>query len=228
MILLFWQSKIIRRNPYVISVPIPCRKVMAHNIKTATGRKSLTPRREPYWERLHTGLYLAYRVLDAGAGTWIARLGDESGKQKYHALGVFKDYDEAAKATVRWSESVSQGVKVFDATVTDACKVYLDWIKLNRATSTYKLVDSCCTSLIFDKSIGKIALEKLQTRHVLAWLDAQVDTDGDDDEIRRSKGTANRQLVILKAAMNKALKDRLVATDAGWHTVTRYQSKPQA
>jgi len=195
---------------------------MATNIKTATGRKSLASRREPYWERLHTGLYLGYRALETGDGTWIARLRDETGKQKYHALGVFKGYDEAAKAAVRWSESVGQGVQVFDTTVADACKTYLGWVKLNRAASTAKLVESFCTRLINDKPIGRIALEKLQTRHVEEWLNAQVDTDGDDEDIRRGKATANRQLDILKAALNKALKDRLVATDAGWRTVTRF------
>ena len=35
--------------------------------------------------------------------------------------------------------------------------------------------------------------------------------------------TANRSLDNLKAALNKALKDRLVATDAGWKTVSRFE-----
>lgn len=195
---------------------------MAINIKSATGRKTLTPRREPYWSRLHTGLYVGYRCLESGKGTWVARLRDEAGKQKYHALGTFDGYDDAAQAAARWAETVAQGVQVFDATVADACKAYAAWIKLNRAATTFKLVDSCFTRLVYDKPIARIVLAKLQTRHVQDWLDSQVDLDGDDDDLRRSKATANRQLDIMKAALNKALKDRLVATDAGWHTVTRY------
>ena len=195
---------------------------MAANIKTATGRKSLTPRREPYWERLQAGLFVGYRCLESGKGTWIARLRDDDGKQKYQALGTFTDFDGAAKAAQQWADSVNQGVQEFDSTVADACKAYLGWLKLNRAATTFKLVESSFNRLVFGQPLGKVPLAKLQTRHVQTWLDAQIDLDGDDEDIRRDKATANRQLDSLKAALNKALKDRLVSTDAGWHTVTRY------
>lgn len=196
---------------------------MANNIKSATGRKALVPRREPYWERLSKGLFVGYRAHEVGKGTWVARLRDEDGKQKYHALGSFDDFDHAAKAAQKWADAAVQGVRVFDTTVADACKAYLDWLKLNRAVTTVKLVDSCFTRLVYSKAIGKIALNKMQTRHVAAWLNAQVDLDGDEEEIRRDKATANRALDNLKAALNRALKDRLVATDAGWQTVTRFE-----
>ncbi len=197
---------------------------MANNIKSSTGRKALAPRREPYWERLSKGVYVGYRVLEAGKGTWIARLRDEGGKQKYHALGTYDDFDTAARAAHKWVESVTQGVQVFDATVSDACMAYLDWLKPNRAASTVKLVESCFTRLVYGKSIGKTHLAKLQTRHVRAWLNDQVDLGGDDEEVRRGKATANRQLDSLKAALNMALRDRLVSTDAGWRTVSRFEN----
>lgn len=196
---------------------------MTHNIKSATGRKALSARREPYWARLAKGLYLGYRVLEAGNGTWIARLRDETGKQKYHALGTHADFDAAARAAHRWEESVAHGVQVFDASVTDACRAYLDWLKLNRAASTAKLVESCFTRLVYGKAIGKIHLTKLQTRHVRSWLNAQINLDGDEEDIRRDKATANRQLDCLKAALNMAMRDRLVSTDAGWRTVNRFE-----
>ncbi len=196
---------------------------MANNIKSATGRKALAPRREPYWERLAKGVFVGYRAHEDGKGTWIARLRDEDGKQKYNALGSFDDFDQAAKAAQKWAETYDQGMRVFDATVADACAAYLEWLKLNRASTTVKLVESCFTRLVYGQAIGKIALGKLQTRHVSAWLNAQVDLNGDDDDIRRNKVTANRGLDCLKAALNRALKDRLVATDAGWHTVTRFE-----
>jgi integrase len=195
---------------------------MANNIKSATGRKALVPRREPYWERLAKGMYVGYRAHEDGKGTWIARLRDEDGKQKYNALGSFDDFDQAAKAAQQWADTFGQGVRVFDTTVVDACKSYLKWLKLNRAATTVKLAESCFTRLVYGQTIGKIALGKLQTRHVAAWLNAQVDLDGDDEDIRRSKATANRALDNLKAALNRAMKDRLVATDAGWQTVTRF------
>lgn len=196
---------------------------MPNNIKSATGRKALAVRREPYWARLEKGVYVGYRVHEDGKGTWIARMRDEDGKQKYHALGTFHEFDLAAKATHQWAAAAVQGVQVFDATVADACRAYQEWLKLNRAATTVKLADSCFSRLVYGQSIGNIALSKLQTRHVAAWLNAQVDMEGDEEEIRRDKTTANRALDNLKAALNRAMKDRLVATDAGWHTVTRFE-----
>ena len=196
---------------------------MAQNIKSATGRKALEPRREPYWERLAKGIFVGYRAQDAGTGTWIARMRDDSGKQKYQALGTFADFDSAVRAANKWVEGVKQGVEVFDATVGDACTTYLDWLRLNRAASTVKLVESCFTRLVHGQGIARVPLAKLQTLHVREWLNAQVDIDGDDEEVRCSKATANRQLDSLKAALNMALKDRLVSTDAGWATVTRFE-----
>jgi integrase len=197
---------------------------MTENIKSATGRKALEPRREPYWERLSKGVYVGYRVQSAGVGTWIARMRDDAGKQKYRALGTCTDFDSAAREANNWVAIVEQGVEVFDATVADACNAYLGWIKLHRASTTAKLVESCFTRFVHGKSIGHLPLAKLQTRHVRTWLNDQVDIDDDDDEVRRSKATANRQLDCLKAALNMALRDRLVSTDAGWATVTRFEN----
>ena len=50
----------------------------------------------------------------------------------------------------------------------------------------------------------------------------QLDTGGDEEDLRKSKDSANRNLTALKAALNLALHDRLVAIDAGWKTVTRF------
>ncbi|MGF6241211.1 hypothetical protein P3T42_002962 [Paraburkholderia sp. GAS38] len=41
--------------------------------------------------------------------------------------------------------------------------------------------------------------------------------------MRRAKDSANRNLASLKAALNLALHDRLVATDAGWKTVSKFK-----
>lgn len=196
---------------------------MAANIKTITGRKALQPRREPYWERLEKGTYLGYRMHTDGMGTWIARMRDDDGKQKYHSLGNFDQYDQAARAALQWGESFKQGVETYDTDVTTACQTYLDWLRMNRSPTTVKLVESCFTRLVYGQPIGKISLAKLQSRHVAAWLHAQVDLDGDEEDIRRDKVTANRSLDNLKAALNKAMKDRLVATDAGWKTVSRFE-----
>lgn len=59
------------------------------------------------------------------------------------------------------------------------------------------------------------------------WLANQISTieenAEDEDDLRRAKDSANRNLASLKAALNLALHDRLVATDAGWKTVSKFK-----
>jgi integrase len=76
--------------------------------------------------------------------------------------------------------------------------------------------------LVYGKALGAVSLDKLRTTQIKAWLNDQIDTDGDEEDLRKSKDSANRNLTALKAALNLALRDRLVATDAGWKTVTRF------
>ena len=75
------------KYPYVVRTENAMAKVI--NLKSKTGRDDLVPRREPYWHRVRKGLYLGYRKLVQGEGTWIARLQDDQGKKKYQALGTF-------------------------------------------------------------------------------------------------------------------------------------------
>lgn len=196
---------------------------MNANLKSKTSRRQLEARREPYWTRLAKGLFVGYRVAQTGVGTWIARMRGDDGRQTYHALGTFDDYDEAAREAIAWADNVAQGVKVFDATVGDACRTYLDFLRMHRAATTVKWAEGSFKRLVFGKPIERIPLAKLQTLRVHQWLNDQVDPDGDDEDVRRAKVTANRNLDGLKAALNKALADRLVATDAGWKTVKRFQ-----
>ncbi|MFP3560129.1 site-specific integrase, partial [Paraburkholderia sp. SIMBA_049] len=68
-------------------------------------------------------------------------------------------------------------------------------------------------------------LARLRTSDLKSWLAGliEVDEDEDDeDDLRRAKDSANRNLASLKAALNLALRDRLVATDAGWRTVVPF------
>lgn len=83
-------------------------------------------------------------------------------------------------------------------------------------------VESRFKRLVYGVSFGSIQLDKLRTSHLRKWVEDQLNTDGDEDDLRRSKNTANRNLAEVKAALNLALKDRLVATDAGWKTVAPF------
>ncbi len=197
---------------------------MGEKIDSKTGRARLEPRREPYWSRIEEGFFLGYRKLAQGEGTWISRLRDGA-KQKYRALGTFTDYDEAAQAAREWRKQFDQGVVHTDLSVADACKEYVKHLKTEKGAGSASDAQGRFARLVYDAPIGKIPLAKLKTTDVRAWLNKQLATDeeDDDEDLRKSKDSANRNLASFKAALNLALKDRLVATDAGWKTVTPFK-----
>jgi integrase len=197
---------------------------MGAKIDSKTQRAKLEPRREPYWSRIEEGFYLGYRKLDQGEGTWIARL-REDGKQKYQALGTFEDYDLAGKAARDWRLQRDQGVTKSDMTVADVCRAYVEHQKVEKGAASASDAEGRLNRLVYEKAIGKIPIAKLKTTDLRTWVKGQLATDEDDDEedLRRSKDSANRNLATLKAALNLALRDRLVATDAGWKTITPFR-----
>lgn len=197
------------------------------NITSKSGRSRLKAQREPYWSRISTGLYIGYRALKQGEGTWIARRRSEDGRQQYKSFGTISDdkaYDVAVKKATEWSYSMQHGISNKAMTVSDACKAYVEDRRLHKSDANAKDAEGRFKRLVYQKKIGRIALDKLTTAHVKAWLNKQIDQDEDDEDIRRAKDSANRNLSALKAALNLALKDRLVATDAGWKTVTPFKN----
>jgi integrase len=201
----------------------------APNLTSKSGRAALEPRREPYWSRLSAGLFLGYRVADSGAGTWIARRRNEHGKQEYRALGTHDTCDDAKAEAEEWARNVEQGVTTQKTTVKEACALYVGHLKLHKGAASSKDAEGRFRRLVDDDPIGRVALDKLRTSHLKTWVAKLVDADGqeDEDDLRRAKDSTNRNLASLKAALNLALKDRLVATDAAWKTVVPFRGVGQ-
>lgn len=197
---------------------------MAHDLTTKTGRKELQPRREPYWSRLELRLYLGYRVMGDGVGTWIARR-QEGSKKTYQALGHHDQYDDAKKAALAWVGRVDAGVIDKAPTVEAACEHYVKHQRTAKGDKAAKDAEGRFKRLVYGTDFGKIALDKLNTIKVRAWRDKQVPQgdDFDDDTVRRAKDSTNRNLSALKAALNLAHRDRLIASDDGWKTVTGFE-----
>ncbi|GAB3629276.1 Tyrosine recombinase XerC [Pandoraea terrae] len=199
---------------------------MSTPINSKTARDRLKPRREPYWARMRAGLFVGYRKAEQGEGTWIARRRDESGKQAYHALGTFADFDDAARQAEVWAGAIDSGVSPDSTTVRKACEHYVNHLRLHKSAASSNDAEGRFKRLVYGKDIGSLDLAKLRTSHLKAWVAAQLDIDedeDDDEDLRRAKDSANRNLASFKAALNLALKDRLVATDAGWRTVVPFK-----
>lgn len=197
---------------------------MANSIDSKTKRDRLAHRREPYWERLSKGSAVGFRKLENGDGTWVARWRDESGKQKYRALGNLSSFDDAARAARDWVTSCEQGATPKVTTVRESCEAYVNALEAEGRKSTAADAKGRFSRLIYEETIGKLAIDKLRTSHIQKWMNDQIedDEDADDEDIRRSKDSANRNLATFKAALNMALQNRLVATDAGWKTVRAF------
>lgn len=193
-------------------------------ITTKTDRQKLVPRREPYWERVRKGCYIGFRKLASGEGTWIARWRNEAAKQCYHAMGEFSDYDAAVKTAIVWFDHCEGGASHKATTVDAVCRDYVDHLRTHKSEVSAKDAEGRFSRLIYGKPIARLDLSRLKTIDVRKWLNEQLDdADEDDaDELRRAKDSANRNLASFKAALNKALNDRLVATDAAWKTVTPF------
>lgn len=194
---------------------------MANAIDSKAKRDKLPQRREPYWERLSRGAAIGYRKPAKGPGTWIARWRDEDGKQRYRALGEFDGYDAAAGAARQWVTSCEGGVTHKATTVKEACEAYVAMLRAEGRKDTAADAAGRFTRLVYEQSVGKLALDKLKATQVRKWLNAQVvdDDAADEEDVRKSKDSANRNLATFKAALNYAMQNRLVLTAAGWETV---------
>ena len=199
---------------------------MAVNLKSKSSRDALKPKRNPYFHSLEKGLYVGYRRSSEGEGTWVARRLKEGTKAyEFRSLGTITGADafkEAVKQTQTWATAVDLGASHKGVTVTKVCETYVAHQTNQKGKSSATDAAGRFKRLVYDQTIGKIMLDKLRTTHLRTWMDDQLDDDGDEDDLRRSKDSANRNLNTLKAALNLALKDRLVATDAGWKTITPF------
>ena len=171
-------------------------------LNSKTARIKLPPRREPYWQRVEAGLYVGYRQP---AGTWIARRRTEDGKQQYRSLGELDSLDAAVGLAKEWGSAVDTGASHRGTTVEHACRAYVTHQRQRKGDASAADAEARFRRLVYDQPIGRLMLDKLRTSHVREW----------------ASGTAGRNLNTLKAALNFALRDRLVASDAGWKTVAR-------
>ena len=134
-------------------------------------------------------------------------------------------YDEAKKAALRWAGRVAAGVTDKAPTVEAACQHYVALQRTAKGDGAANDAEGRFKRLVYGKDLGKISLDKLNTIKVRAWRDQQIpkSNEEDDDKVRRAKDSANRNMASLKAALNLAHRDRLVASDDGWKTVTGFE-----
>jgi hypothetical protein len=200
------------------------------DLSKVSHREALKLQREPHWQRLRPGCFVGYRPsAKGGAGTWIARAyDDDTGKYRLKALGDYGEHpasDRFAKAkrdAEQFAELVESGGHVRKAaeTVEDACRDYAD--RNPDAVGRFK-------RFVYSDSIAKVKLARLRKHHLLEWRTRLADTPalvsrnkgGETRTRQRAPSSINRDMVVLRAALNKVLPHGLPGTDAAWQEALR-------
>ena len=195
------------------------------DLSTVKQREALRARREPYWQRLSPGRYLGYRPsAREGSGTWIARAYDDQQRgYKLKSLGDFAElpareqFAVAKKEAEAFAETVEAGgvAQVKVETVKDACARYAE---LNtEAEGRFK-------RYVYADPLAKVKLAKLRRNHVQAWRErlearpALVSRRKKGEAVTRPRAPAsiNRDMAMLRAALNKVLAPGNPGTEAAW------------
>ncbi|WNO53646.1 tyrosine-type recombinase/integrase [Stakelama saccharophila] len=198
---------------------------MGLDLSRVRERDELPSRREPYWQRIRPGCFLGYRPsAREGIGTWIARAYDED-KRAYRlkALGGFGDLPGRDRFSAA-KEQAEAFVKIIEAggepeqkveTVEQACRRYAD--ENDDAKGRFK-------RYVYSDPIAKLKLSKLRRHHLKAWRRRLEETPA--RVTRRKKGpqvtrprapsTINRDMSMLRAALNKVLAPGTPNTEAAW------------
>jgi len=203
---------------------------MALDLSKVGGRGRLKAQREPHWQRLRAGCFLGFRPSKRGGrGTWIARAYDENqGKYRVRSLGDFgtlpgnEMFAAAKKEAEAFATVVEAGGRREEKveTVKDACEQY---VKANtEAKGRFE-------RHVYDDPIGKVKLAKLRRNHVQAWRErletkpALVSRRKKGEPITRPRAPAsvNRDMAMLRAALNKVLAPGNPGTESAWQEPLR-------
>ncbi len=198
-----------------------------YRITTTTGRAELAPRREPYWHQLRKGGYVGLRKFREGE-TWLVRWRNADGKQEYKPIGDLADYDgreqfdQASKQANEWLDGKSRpDAPKGRPTVKDAVDHYEEYLSAEKGPRAVKDAKMRTNAYILPK-LKDVYLDELTTARLNKWKNAFVPKDGDEETLRRARDTANRHLNTLKAILNKAWQDGIVASDSAWRRVKRF------
>lgn len=203
---------------------------MPVDLSRVKDRETLRHQREPHWQRLRPGCFLGYRPsAREGVGTWVARAYDERAQRyRLKALGDFgrlagkdrfADAKREAEAFAFLLESGGQ-LEAQLETVEEACRRYA---KSNpEAAGRFK-------RLIYPDPIASVKLIRLRRHHLQEWRTRLEERPalitrrkkGPQLFRKRAPSTVNRDMSMLRAALNRILAPGAPGTDAAWQEALR-------
>jgi len=193
---------------------------VSYAIHQAKVRNGLRPRREPYWGApIEKGRYLGFRKIDDNTGTWIARIRDDDGKQRYRSLGQATGgfgYTQAKRQAEAWFKDADAGVSDQAPTVEKACQEYVDNLRAEGRDETAQYAEKRFIHTVYGHSIARVPLDKVKAAQIRSWRNA----------LGGVNSSKNRTMTWLKAALNFAVtEDRVNASVAQqWHRVKQHKN----
>jgi integrase len=186
----------------------------------------------------------------AVAGTWVARhyIGDRS--YIVEKIGTADDFsdadgkiilsfaqaqDKARTRMVRRAQSANGAA--YPLTVRAAVEAYLEFLEAHGKSAVdarHRANAHICPKLgylevasltptVLRKWLANLAKALPRARTKPGKPQQHRTFDGSEDAIRRRKSSANRTWTILRAALNHAFRDELVASDAAWRKVKSFK-----
>ena len=227
------------------------RAVRDVRIDKREARMKLVTRSEPYWRLVSEGCHLGY-YRGARGGKWVARFrkpGNAGGYAKTtlgeaddvrdadgEAILSFRQADDAAR---EWFDKQARGDKRPTGkpyTVGDALDDYIENFAGKSLTATKSRVEA-----IIRPALGTVVVDALTAKQIADWhkergkspaklrtgklaKEINVREASDEDALRRRRSTANRDLTVLKAALNRAFREGDARSDDAWRKVKAFKA----
>jgi integrase len=227
-------------------------------LDTRNSRLRLTVRREPHWRSLSGGLAIGYRKGAKGGTWIARHYSTDHGRryQAIGATDDIADADgvhvlsfaQAQEAARAWFADLARRdrgeVTIGPYTVGECVNDYVAWLEAHRKTGAdarYRVDAHVMPAL------GDIQCATLTTAQMRNWLrdlansPARLRTKAgakkpnvrsldrsDPEAVRRRRASANRTLVILKAALNSAWRAGKIHSDQTWRRVEPFKEADAA
>ncbi len=201
-------------------------------ITSKTGRSELSARTSPYWHKISTGHFVGYRKTTTG-GTWQARFESKAfSKQKSLGSDAVMDFKEAQRQAGLFCDLLDEGVQT-DYTVNMAIDDYCKDFAIRKNAHMAFLYGQRYARVLPEK-FKQTAIHELTTRMLSDWISSRIltlgenPTDKDIEKQRQSKSSVKRDWAQVKAMLNFAYKQGMVATDVEWKRVKGLTSEVES
>lgn len=234
------------------------RTVRDASLETRTARARLKAAGKPYYRAIDPGLHLGYRKGQAGGKwvmRWYVGEGkyevetittaDDSADADGVAILDFRQAQAMIRERYVERTRIAKGLPARDGpyTVRACIDEYISFLEGNRKSA--KDARWRADALILP-TLGEVVCIELTATKLRRWLEdtatnpprlrsakdaapryREID-DGDDEQRRKRRATANRTLTILKAAFNRAWREGKIGSDDAWRRVEPFEEADAA